>query len=191
MKKMIGTALVALAMTTATVPAAAQKLSPAVIMVVDMERVINESAAGQKASTELQSKVNALQTRGQALQSKLQQEAKAIQDGQQNKSLQGAALEQRVKAFQESQESARNELGQLEQQIQASRNHVMKQISDAATPIITEVMRERGATIVLDQDATIQHTGSVNVTNDIIARVNTNLPNVSTTPPAQPAQQQQ
>lgn len=190
MKKMIGSALVAFAMATASVPAAAQKLSPSVIMVVDMERIINESAAGKQASNELQTKVNALQTRGQALQTQLQTEAKAIQDGQQNKSLQGAALEQRVKKFQESQESARRELGQLEQQIQASRNYVMQQISDAATPIITEVMRQRGAAIVLDQNATIQHSGSVNVTNDIITRVNTTLPRVSTTPPAQPAQQQ-
>lgn len=181
-------ATAAATMTMTALPAhAAPKAAPVSMVIVDMDRVVNESAAGKQASGEIQTKVNQLQTRGQTLQGQLQTEAQAIQKGQQDKTLQGAALEQRVKSFQDRQNAARKELGEQEQKIQESRNYVMEQIATAAEPIVTEVMRERGAAIALDQGATLQHSASLNVTNDIITRLNAKLPRVSTTPPASAA----
>lgn len=190
MKTFLTGAMFAVAMTTVSVipvsaPAvAASKVAPASIVIVDMDRIVNESAAGKQAATEIQQKVNQLQTRGQALQTQLRAEAETIQKGQQNKSLQGAALEQKVQAFQTRQESARKELGTLEGNIQNARQYVMKQITDAANPIITGIMQERGASIALAQDAAIQHSAALDVTTDVITKLNASLPRVSTTPPA-------
>ncbi len=173
----------------AIAPVAAQQLSPAVIVIVDMDRVVNESAAGKQAGTEIQGKITGLQTRATTLQSQLKTEADAIQQGQANKTLAGPALEQRARAFQQKQQSAQQELGRAEQEIQRSRQFVIQQITQAANPIITTIMRERNASVALQKDATLQHSASLDITNDVIARLNTALPRVSTTPPAQPAQQ--
>lgn len=172
-----------------TAPAVAQQLSPAVIVIVDMDRVVNESAAGKTAGTEIQGKITGLQTRANTLQTQLKTEADAIQAGQANKSLAGAALEQRARAFQQKQQDAQNELARVENDIQRSRGFVIQQITEAANPIITTIMRERNASIALQKDATLQHSASLDVTDDVLARLNTQLPRVSTTPPAQPAQQ--
>lgn len=168
----------------ALAPAMAQQLSPAIIVIVDMDRVVNESAAGKQAGTEIQGKITGLQSRANTLQSQLKTDADAIQAGQANKSLAGPALEQRARAFQEKQQAAQQELGRAEQDIQRSRQYVVQQINTAANPIITAVMRERNASIALQKDATLQHSASLDVTSDVIARLNTQLPRVSTTPPA-------
>lgn len=180
-------ATAALALGFATVPAAAQQLSPPVIVIVDMDRVVNDSAAGKTAGTEIQGKITNLQNRANTLQTQLKTDADAIQAGQANKSLAGPALEQRAQAFGQKQQQAQQEIARLEGDIQRARQYVIKQISDASTPIITQVMRERGATIALAEGATLQHSASIDVTNDVITRLNTSLPRVSTTPPAQPA----
>jgi Skp family chaperone for outer membrane proteins len=187
MKMLSRTAATALLLGLAAQPVLAQQLSPPVIVIVDMDRVVNESAAGKQAGTELQTKITGLQSRASTLQTQLKTEADAIQAGQANKTLAGPALEQRAQAFGQKQQQAQQELGRLEQDIQRSRQYVIKQITDGANPIITQVMRERGASIALAEGATLQHSASIDVTTDVITRLNTSLPRVSTTPPAAPA----
>ncbi len=188
MTSMTRSALAALALLAAPTAVEAQALSPAVIVIVDLDRVVNESAAGKAATTELQGRITALQTRANTLQSQLQAEANAIQQGQANNTITGAQLEARAKAFGERQQAAQQELARTEGEIQRARAFVLKQINDAAQPVITQIMREKGAQIALAEGATLQHAAALNITNDVIARVNQALPRVSTTPPpaAQP-----
>jgi Skp family chaperone for outer membrane proteins len=187
MKTLFKSLSLALLLGTAAVPAAAQQLSPPVIVIVDMDRVVNESAAGKQAGTELQAKGQQLSQRRTTLAGQLQTEAQAIQQGQQAKTLAGPALEQRVKAFQAKEQAANAELERGQQDLARSRQYVIQQITGAADPIITQVMRTRGAAIALQKGATLQHTASLEVTNDVIAQLNTSLPRVNTTPPAAPA----
>jgi outer membrane protein len=189
MTTFLKSAAVALALGISAVPAAAQQLSPPVIVIVDMDRIVNESAAGKTAATEIQGKITGLQSRAQTLQAQLKTEEDQIRAGQANKSLAGPALEARIKAYGDKQQAAQQELGRLEQEIGRSRQFVIKQITDGANPIITQVMRTRGASIALAEGATLQHSSSLDVTSDVIAQLNTSLPRVSTTPPAAPAQQ--
>lgn len=183
----LAASLVGAAVLPAVVMAQQQPASPAVIIVVDMDKVVAQSAAGKQAGAEMQTKMNNLQTRANALQGQLKTEATAIQTGQANKSLAGPALETRVKAFGEKQQSAQQEVARLEGEIQRSRQYVLKQISDGVEPIITQLMRERGATIAMPKGATLQHVASMEVTGEVIARLDKALPRVATTPPPAPA----
>jgi Skp family chaperone for outer membrane proteins len=187
MKTMMKGAVAALLLGTLAVPASAQQPSPPVVVIVDMDRVVNESAAGKQAGTEIQTKISGLQTRASTLQTQLKTDADQIQAGQKANTLTGPALEQRAQAFGQKQQQAQQEIARLEQDIQRSRQFVVKQITDAANPIVTQVMRERNAAIALDKGATLQHSTSLDVTADVITRLNTSLPRVSTTPPAAPA----
>lgn len=182
-RSLTAAALLALAM-----PVAAQQLSAPVMVIVDLDRVVNESAAGKAAATDLQGRANTLRTRAQTLNTQLQTDAQAIQQGQANKTLQGPQLEQRVKAFQDKENAARAEIGRGEEDLARAQQFVVQQINNAAQPIITQLMREKGASVALAERATIQHSASLNITNDVLARLNSSLPKVSTTPPP-PTQQ--
>ena len=186
--------LIALAVSTAALsapimaPVAAQTLPPAVVIVVDMDQVFANSAAGKQAQTELKTKLDAIQARVSQLRTSLGTEEQQL--GQSRPQAAGAELtawETKVRDFTARKTQAEQEVQKREQDFQAARQYVLKQINDAAQPIITAVMRERGASIALAQGATLQNAASLDVTADIIARIDKSLPRVSTTPPAAPA----
>jgi Skp family chaperone for outer membrane proteins len=179
----------ALALAMAATPVVAQQLAPPVIVIVDMDRVVNESAAGKQASTEIQGRITGIQSRANQLQTQLKTDAEQIQAGQKANTLTGPALEQRARAFEDKRQAGAAEIDRMQNELGRSRQFVIQQITTAANPIITAIMRERGASIALAEGATLQHGSSLDVTSDVIARLNTSLPRVSTTPPAQPAGQ--
>jgi Skp family chaperone for outer membrane proteins len=169
-------------------PAAAQTLPAAGVVGGDMDQVFASSAAGKQAQAELKTKLDAIQARVGQLRQSLGTEEQQL--GQSRPTAPGAALtawETKVRDFTARKTQAEQEVQKREQDFQAARQYVLKQINDAAQPIITTVMRERGASIALAQGATLQNTAALDVTTDIIARLDKALPRVSTTPPAAPA----
>jgi Skp family chaperone for outer membrane proteins len=186
MQSFIRSAAVAASLVVAgTLPSLAiAQAQPVSIIVVDMERVVTQSAAGKQAMTEIDTKMKALQSRAGTLQGQLKTEADAIQAGQANNSLAGPALDTRMKAFGEKQQSAQQEIGKLEADIQRSRQWVLKQISDKVGPIVSEVMKERGASLAIPRAAALQFAPAMDATTEVLTRLDKALPRVSTTPPA-------
>ena len=187
--------LISVAVTAAAfVPAAAQAqaIPAAVIAVVDLEKVTADCNACKTASATLRSQVTALQNREKSLAAPLETEQKAIQT--QIDALAGkqpdAALQNRVKAFQTKQQQGAQELQRQQQQIQRNQAYIQQQIAQKLGPIYQQVMQRRGATVLLEQGATLAAANSVNVTNDVVAALNTALPSIATTAPAQQQQQQ-
>jgi outer membrane protein len=186
----------ALAVSAAALPAAAQaqRVPPAVVVVVDTDRIYRECTACRTAQTQLQSQVTALQTRQQTLATQLRPERESLQ--QAVNALNGrepdAALRQRIEAFQQREQQASQELQQTQQRIQSIQANVLRQINERLDPAINQVMTARGANLAVSIDATLGHAQAVNVTNDVLARLNQALPSVSLTPlPQQQPQQQQ
>ena len=175
-----------LAASVSPVAVQAQTLPPAVIIIVNMDQVFNASAAGKQAQAELKSKVDAMQARANTLRTQFGAEEEALAKSQPAPTNTAArpAWEAKVRDFQSRQQTAQTELSNREKEFQASRSYVLKQITDASNPIISTLMRERGASIAMPEGATLQHAASIDVTNDLVARLDKALPRVSTTAPA-------
>ncbi len=182
MKKM----LIALALASAAAaPVAAQTLPPAVIVIVDMDQVFQTSAAGKQAQAELKTRLDGIQARVASLRTSFGTEEQTLAKTRPTATGPAAtAWETKVKDFTTRKTQAEQELSKREQDFQASRQFVLKQINDGAQPIITAIMKERGASIALAEGATLQHAASVDVTNDVVARLDKSVPRVSTTAPA-------
>jgi Skp family chaperone for outer membrane proteins len=191
-----GAALAALSLTMPGA-ASAQRAPGAVIVVVDTSRIYRECNACRTAQAQLQSQINAAQQRAQALGQPIQSEGQSIeQAARAAANQQGAArtaaetaLQQRVTALQGRQNAANQELQRLEQNIQSSQANVIRQINQRLNPIVTQVMTARGANLALDTDATLARAPALDVTAEVIAALNQQLPSVSVTP--LPQQQQQ
>ena len=191
-----GAALAALSL---AVPGAAlaQRVPNAQIVVVDTDRVYRDCTACKAAQTTLQGLVASARTRAQQLGQPLQTEAQSIEQAAaalRNQS--GAArtaaesaLNNRAQQFQTRQTTAQQEIARLEQNIQSTQANVLRQINERLNPIINQVMTARGANVALDTNATLARAASLDVTNDILAALNQQLPSVSVTP--LPQQQQQ
>ncbi|HEV2079269.1 MAG TPA: OmpH family outer membrane protein [Allosphingosinicella sp.] len=176
--------------------ALAQRAPAATIVVVDSDRIYRDCNACRAAQTQLQSQVNAAQQRAQALGQPIQTEGQSIeQAARAAANQQGAArtaaetaLQQRITALQTRQNTANQELQRLEQNIQSSRANVLRQINARLNPIISQVMNARGANLAVDTNATLAHAPALEVTAEVLAALNQQLPSVSVTP--LPQQQQ-
>ena len=192
MNKLILSTALAAAM---LVPAAAQAqaIPAAVIAVVDLEKVTASCNACKTASATLRSQVTAYQNREKALATPLEAEGKSIQTA--IAALNGkdpdAALQNRVKAFQAKQQSGAAELQRQQQQIQRNQAYIQQQIAQKLGPIYQQVMQRRGATVLLEQGATLAASSGVDITHDVTAALNPALPTIQTTAPPQQQQQPQ
>ena len=181
-------ALAALALGTATaLPTAAFAQAAAAqtsIIVVDMDRVGADSAAGKSGQTQLKAKVDSLQARGKSLADQLRSEEETLLKARQANTMAPEAFQAKVKDLQTKQNNARTELGNRENELQRSQAAVRQQIFNAVGPIIQAVMRERGASIVLTRDAALAVAPTLDVTADVIRRLDAALPRVNATAPA-------
>jgi Skp family chaperone for outer membrane proteins len=178
---------------TILVPAAAtaQALSPAIIAVVDLEKVTANCTACKSAKATLTSQVNALQAREKALSTPLETEGKSIQaavDALKGKDP-DAALQARANAWQQKRQTASQELARQQTQIQRNQAYISQQIAAKLGPIYQQVMQRRGANVMIEVGNTLATGSSLDVTNDVLAALNTALPSVQTTAPAAPQQQ--
>jgi Skp family chaperone for outer membrane proteins len=190
-KPLLGAAAVALAITFSSA-ASGQRIGGAIIAVVDTGRVGTECNACRAARQQLQTQVQQAQQRMQQLQTPLQTEETSLQTAV--RALAGkqpdAALQARIKAFQDKQNSAAQEMANRQRTLQLTEAHVEKQINDRLGPIVNTVMNSRGANIVLPKGATLASAPALDITNDVLAQLNQQLPSVSVTPLPQAQQQQ-
>jgi len=166
--------------------ASAQAVPAAVVAVVDLDRVTSQCNACKTASAALKSQVTSFESRRDSLASSLQTEQKSIQTS--IDALKGkdpdAALQARVKAFQAKAQSSEQELAGQQTQIQRNQAYIQKQIQDKLNPIYQQVMQRRGANLLVEVGATLATSTSVDVTNDVLAALNSSLPSIATTAPA-------
>lgn len=170
------------------VPATAQRLTPTVFAVVDMDRISRECTACRTAQTQLQTQGTALRTRAQALQTQLQTTGTPIQTAVTalNGRAPDAALQGRITAFQTQQNNAQQEIARSEQTFRSTQANVSQQISTRLLPIISTVSASRGAAVTVDRGNVLFAAPNLDITNDVLAQLNQQLPSVSVTPlPAQ------
>ena len=96
-------------------------------------------------------------------------------------------MEARARSLQTRQEAANNELQRLQQNLQSSQANIRRQIDAKLGPIFQQVMTARGANLAVDTDSTLARSPSLDVTNDVLAQLNAQLPSVSATPLPQQA----
>ena len=185
-----GAAAAALAL-MAPVAAHAQNLPPAVIAVVDRDRIASTCTQCTAASQQLQAQVQAFQQRAQALSTPLQTEQQAIAtalralpQGQQP----DAALQQRIQAFQAQQQAAETELGPRQETLRRNQAFVVQQILERMDPLIGQVVRQRGANLAIDVGSTIAHNPQLDITDAVLQLMNANTTPFNLTAPA-PQQQ--
>ncbi len=182
----LGAAIAALSAALPTA-ATAQKVAPAVVVIVDVQKIFAECTACKSAQTQLQAQAAAIQSRAQQLGAPLQTEAQSIQTAARGKTTIDPALLARAQALQTKQNSANQEIEGRQQTFQRNRAFVAQQINDRLNPIITQVMTQRGANLAVDTAATLAVSPSLDVTGAVLAALNAALPSVNVNAPAAPA----
>ena len=165
----------------AAAPAAAAQ-SP--YLVIDLNRVVLESAALKAAQPTLDAKKNAFESKLKTYQDQLSADAKALQQQAESGIAAPDVLQAKQRELQEKAQKADQEVQQLRNDFARTTAFVENQILNGSKPVIDQLIKERGATLVLKRDAVVFASPSIDITGDVIARMQQTLPTVSTTPPA-------
>ena len=184
------------ALALSPIAAQAQTIPAAIVAVVDRDRISQECNACKVAAGQIQGLITQLQQRQQALGAPLQTEGQSLQTEAQRVSAlpdgpakvsAAQALQPRIGAFQQRQGQAQQELERMQQNIQSVNANVVRQINDKLGPVISQVMQQRGANIAIDENATLATARTVDITDPVLASLNTQLTSLSVTPLPQQA----
>ena len=162
------------------------------VLVVDTDRILNECTACKSAATQLQSQVQQGRTRAQQLEASLKTEAAALEKAVQ--ALGGkqpdAALQARITAFRTKQQQGQTELGTRQNAIESTQANVQQQIGTRIVQIAEQSRARRQAQLVVTKSSALASDPAIDITGEVLAALNQQLPSVSVTPLPQQARPQ-
>ncbi|KAA5801590.1 OmpH family outer membrane protein [Alkalicaulis satelles] len=174
-----------LRMLTALVLAAAASAAASAqqILVVDQERALNESAVGQHIAAQLERIGTEMTSELQPIQAAVRSENEALTT--ETSAMTEEAIRQRpdlIERFGQLQQDMRNLEAQgrmRQQELAATEQAALQPVVPILQEIMQEVMSERSGVILLDQSVTVMTSGSVDITDVVIERLNARI---TTTP---------
>ena len=172
----------AFAATAFTLPSTA--IAAPVVLIVDLDKVLTDCTACRAATVAIQGQVQQGQSRAQALEGQLKPEAASLDAAV--KALGGkapdAALRTRITAFQTKQQAAQTELANRQRAIESTQANVQQQIANRVVLISEQVRARRQADAVVGKNATLASNPAGDITTEVLAALNQQLPSVSVTP---------
>lgn len=162
------------------------------ILMIDMRRVM----AGSKVGQDIQRQVEALKAQAQ---SELKGEEASLRSEETQLQQQAAILApdvkaRRIKDFQAKAQAFQLKVQQRSGLIQGGVIKAQQQIEQALGPVLQGIMKERGATVLLDRSSILLAPNSIDVTSLVVQRLDMRMPTVKvelTAPPPGMQQQQQ
>lgn len=186
MRKLIFAALGATAMVSAftigqsiTTTAEAQNNGEApIILVVNQAQIVAQSKAGKSASSQAETYQKSIASELQAKKTTLENDIKSYQ---QNRDLWSA--EERQRKEQELASRAQVGFPQMNKVMEAafvqSVRKAENEILTEAAPIMEEIVKKRGATVLLDRSAIMYAAEETNITQEVISKLDKKLKSVS------------
>ena len=146
--------------------------------------MLSDCTACRAASAAIQSQVQQGQSRAQALENQLQPEAASLDAAVKALGAKApdAALRTRVTAYQTKQQAAQTELANKQRQIESTQANVQQQIAGRVVLISEQLRARRQADMVVGKNATLASNPTADITTEVLAALNQQLPSVSVTP---------
>jgi len=165
------------------------------IIVIDEVRILQDSRAGKDIQTKLGNIQNQIETELDPARRALESAAQAIQPKLNGKTPEAisadAALVNELNAFQQRREEFAQRRQIVSQEFSMTQQQALVDFNVALEPVVMEVMRERNAQIVMSKDMTLFAADSVDVSADIVAKLDQRTPAIAVTRKRLPAQPQQ
>jgi Skp family chaperone for outer membrane proteins len=178
----------AFAQTPAAAPAAAPvlagpPLTPPTVAVVDMQRVLVESAAGKSIQSQLDTERRKI--RDQI--TRMQDELKAAQNQflRQRSVLSPENASEQQQQLQRKEADAQRTLQERQEAFQKGESDAVNVVSDNMRDIVQQIAGERHIGLVVRKEVVISMADkNMDITDDVVGRLNTKLPSVTVTIPA-------
>ncbi len=189
MKTTMAALFVALGLVALAGPVEAQQnaVPAARIILVDFDRVSRESLVGKDIAAQMESHRVDLEKKARAIQDKLKAEEEEI--AKQRNIISPEAFQERVRGLQQKAQQKQAELQDLQQQARRAMQQAQLEVQRVLRPIVKEVMDRHGANMVLDKALVSQHAAGLDVTTEVIEKLDQAMPSFQVQLPEIPPEQ--
>lgn len=164
------------AATTAAAAANADHFPPAVVAVVDVERILKESTAGKSVRDQLASKRNTYQQEVTADEQKLRQAEQALR--QQQATLTPEQFAAKRTEFENQARAAQQRVQGHARALDTALAEALTTIKNNVGQIVADIAASKGATVVLDKGQVIVVEAKLDLTAAVLEQLNRKLPRV-------------
>ncbi|MFM2355462.1 MAG: hypothetical protein RLZZ528_1198 [Pseudomonadota bacterium] len=155
------------------------------VLTLDQKRLFAESLWGKRVSASVTEDSRALQAENRTIEAALAAEEESLTA--RRASLDPAVFRQEADAFDEKVTGIRAAQEAKSREIAGRHENEEQAFLDAALPVIGEVLRARGAVVVIDRAMVFVSANSIDVTDELIQRIDATLGDGTAAPvPAEP-----
>jgi Skp family chaperone for outer membrane proteins len=168
---------VGVALALSAMPAAAQdSRTVARIAILDVERVLTQSEAGKAALKQITDQRKRYQDEISKAEDQLRSEERELV--QSRATLAAEAFDEKRRAFERKVQDTQRMVQQRSGTIDGMMRNAREQIGKAALEALQELIKERGFNVVLDRKQIVATDPGLEVTDEVMARVNKRLPSI-------------
>ena len=181
--KTLWAAALALCSLAAMAPALAQgkKIPAAIVAVVDVNRVFRESEVGKDVQRQLDEYSRNIQAERKRLEEQLGKERDELK--RQQSVLAPDAFAAKARDFETRVGEAQKLTQGRQQQFDRVTNNALNQMKQAMVPIFSDLAKEQGFNLMIEKAFTVFATDTVEVTNQVLQRLNRAMPKLAVPPP--------
>ncbi|MBC57720.1 MAG: outer membrane chaperone Skp [Confluentimicrobium sp.] len=141
------------------------------VVTIDQERLFNESAYGKAILAGLEAEGASLAAENREIEDQLVAEERALTS--ERAGMDPAEFRKRAMAFDERVVSIRAEQDEKARALGRRRDTAQANFYQTILPVLTQIVRERGAVVVLESRAVILSAEQIDITGDAIERIDT------------------
>ena len=163
-------------------PASAAELPPAVIAVLDYQSVLRESLAAKDIRRQIEAYRKAYQQEIARDEGKLREDEEELK--RQRAVLAPAAFEERRRAFESRVIDLQRRVQDRTRQLDQAFDKAMGELRNPLIPIVKELTVQMGVNVVVENSQVLVVSKSLNITDQVIQRLNQRVPSVEVPKPA-------
>lgn len=152
------------------------------VLILDFERLFDETRWGQRIAADLAAASSALNTENNRIADDLIAEEKALTE--RRAGMPAEQFRTEANAFDERATAIRAAQKAKAQSLSQSYDAARQGFFDAVAPLIDELLAGRGAVVVLDRRAILRALPQADITDDLVALIDARLGTGPTTPPS-------
>lgn len=181
-------ALLALIFVVGSGPATAQEASspeetPIRVGIVDLGKVRQNSTAMASVARQISQYREEFQKDIQAEEASLREANQEL--ARQQTIISPEAFEEARQQFEQRVADVQRKVQQRKQALEAAQENALRQMHQTLNLAIAEIAKERGLTLIMRRDQTIMSATSLEITDEVLQRVNQQLPDITVAKPGQ------
>lgn len=154
------------------VAAPAQESSPQVL-IIDSDRLYAETLYGRRLEAELAAEISEVQEENDRIAETLREEELSLTERRPD--MEPEAFREEARAFDDKVQEVRRSRDAKAAELQAKRAAARSRFEEQVQGIVANVMLERSAVMVMEQRNVVLSVRSVNITDDVIVRIDAQL----------------